>query len=182
MLSGLEGAPDYEGEVKSCFDYLLILLVKFLADRIDGQGSRFPYLKRIEDTTNVPTEGDLQHDLHSFLIATLQADVEKTDVSSGRADIYIPRNGFRIVIELKRSFSEWAKQELESFLVQAVAYHQTDIRLGVLGVLDLSDRPPGVPHLDQCFEVVNRTVKNEPDRISVIMRVPGNVKTPSRSK
>ena len=177
----LEGAPDYQGEVKAEFDRLVLLLIKFLNDRIDGESKRFPYLKRISIPSSAPKEIALQNDLHNFLLSVLAANIEKTDISSGRADIYIPRITFRLIIELKRAF-KWNDNELKPFFAQTVAYDQTDIRLGVLGVLDLSDRPPGFPHLDKCFEIKNCQFEEEEDRTVLLMRVPGNVRTPSNPK
>lgn len=181
IVGQLDGSFDYDGEVKAQFDRLVILLIKFLSDRIDGESKRFAYLKRFSSKATAPKESALQEDLHNYLLSVLSADVEKTDISSGRVDIYIPRIDFRLVIELKRGF-KWTDDELTPFLTQTVAYNQTDIRLGVLGVLDLSDRLPGVPHIDNCFEVVKRKVDGEVDRTALIMRVPGNVRTPSDSK
>lgn len=177
----LRGVPDCYGEVKAEFDRLVMLLVKFLTDRIDGESKRFAYLKRVSKRADAPKEQALQGDLHNYLLSILAADVEKTHISSGRADIYIPRIKFRLINELKRIF-KWTDDELTPFLTQAVVYGQTDIRLGVLGVLDLSDRQPGVPHIDNCLEVVKRKVLGEVDRAALIVCVPGNVRTPSNSK
>jgi len=181
VVNELAETPDYDGEVKAEFDRLLLLLIKFLTDRIDGESKRFSYLKRFSKKADAPKEQALQDDLHNYLLSVLAADVEKTDISSGRADIYIPRIRFRLIIELKRTFN-WTKKELKPFLTQAVAYSQTDIRLGVLGILDISDRPPGVPHIDKCFEVAKRQIRGEVDRTALVLRVPGNVRTPSNSK
>ena len=181
IVSELDGSLDYDDEVKAHFDRLVILLIKFLTDRIDGESRRFDYLKRFPNKSAAPKESALQKDLHNYLLSVLSAEVEKTDISSGRADIYIPRIAFRLIIELKRTF-KWDETELKPFLTQAVAYTQTDIRLGVLGVLDLSDRDPGVPHIDKCFEVKERNIKGEVGRKALIMRVPGNVLIPSASK
>ncbi|WP_299620449.1 hypothetical protein [Pelagibius sp.] len=181
IVEKLENAPDYESEVKAEFDRLVLLLVKFLTERIDGESKRFPYLKRISNSSKAPKESALQDDLHNYLLSILASEVEKVDISSGRADIYIPRTSFRLIIELKRVF-KWNDETLKPFLTQTVAYSQADIRLGVLGVLDLSDRPPGVPHIDKCFEVTSRQIEGEEDRTTLVMRVPGNVRTPSDSK
>lgn len=177
----LEGSDSFAGEVRAHFEHLVVLLIKFLTDRIDGESRRFGYLRKFEKKASAPKEDALQSDLHNFLLSVIAAEVEKTDVSSGRADIYIPRQGFRLIIELKRTFT-WSDEELKPFLTQTVAYSQTDVRLGVLGVLDLSDRPPGVPHLDRCFDVVQREITDEVERTALVMRVPGNVRTPSDSK
>lgn len=181
IVAKLEGSKDFDGVVRAHFEHLVFLLIKFLTDRIDGESKRFGYLRKFAKKADAPKEDALQSDLHNFLISVLAAEVEKTDVSSGRADIYIPRQSFRLIIELKRTFT-WSDEELKPFLTQTVAYGQTDVRLGTLGVLDLSDRLPGVPHLDQCFEIAQREVTGEADRTALVMRVPGNVKTPSDSK
>lgn len=181
IVGELDGVFDYDGQVKAHFDRLIILLIKFLTNRIDGESKRFTYLKRFSNRSEAPKESALQDDLHNYLLSVLAADVEKTDISSGRADIYIPRIDFRLIIELKRAF-KWTDDELKPYLTQTVAYSQTDIRLGVLGVLDLSDRLPGVPHMDNCFEVVKREIDGEVDRTALIVRIPGNVRTPSNSK
>jgi len=178
VVAELEGCDDFTGRVRAHFEHLVVLLIKFLTDRVDGENKRFPYLRRFKKNIDAPKEDALQRDLHNFLLSVISAQVEKTDISSGRADIYIPRQDFRLIIELKRTFT-WSESELNPFLTQTVAYSQTDVRLGVL---DLSDRQPGMPHLDQCFEVVRREVTAEADRTALVMRVPGNTKTPSDSK
>lgn len=181
VVANLEGSNDFDGEVRAHFEHLVFLLIKFLTDRIDGESKRFGYLRRFTRMADAPKEEALQNDLYNFLIAVLAAEVERTDISSGRADIYIPKQRFRLIIELKRTF-KWSDEELRPFITQTVAYSQTDIRLGCLGILDLSDRDPGVPHLDQCFKVVHRDVTGEADRTALVMRVPGNVRTPSNAK
>lgn len=181
IVERLEVSYDFVGEVRAHFEHLVVLLIKFLSDRIDGESKRFGYLRRFEKKVDAPKEDALQSDLHNFLLSIVSTEVEKTDISSGRADIFIPKQGFRLIIELKRTFT-WSEDELKAFLTQTVAYSQTDVRLGVLGVLDLSDRPPGVPHLDGCFDVVQREIVDEANRTALVMRVPGNVRTPSDSK
>lgn len=175
----LVGKPDYTGIIKAHFDYLIVLMVKFLCNRIDGESTKFHYLRSFSKRSEAPKESDLQSDLHNFLLSNIEAEVEKTDISSGRVDIYIKREGFRIVIELKRSFTQWSDDLLEPFLIQTTAYQQTDIRLGLLGVLDLSDRQPGAPHFDQCFAVKSFKAGEMDQRTALVMRVPGNVRTPS---
>ncbi|MGP9790982.1 hypothetical protein [Roseinatronobacter sp. NSM] len=181
-LDALEGAADYGGEVKQRMDHLIFLLIRFVSDRIDGQSKRFGYLARIKEADKVPLEDELQEDLYDYLNSILVCDLERIDISSGRTDIYIPCNGFRLIIELKRLAAAWTEAAIAPLLRQTTAYHQTDIRLGVLGILDLSDRPAGVPHLDQCIYVQKREVSGEPNRTAVVMRVPGNARTPSDSK
>lgn len=172
------GKPDYSGEVASRFDRLIYLLLKFLKLRIDSQGSRYPYLKRIENNL-APHESELQNDLWVFLTGTEYPEAEKTDVSAGRVDIFIPQRGFRFVIEVKRLQEEWTDKALKPLLRQTTAYQQTDVRLGVLAVLDLSDRPAGLPHMDECAFLRLRIGSPSDSRHAVVLRVPGNRRTPS---
>jgi hypothetical protein len=94
-------------------------------------------------------------------------------------DIYIPQRGFRFVIEVKRLQDEWSDEALQPFLRQTTAYQQTDVRLGFLAVLDLSDRPAGIPHMDECVFLRTRIASPSDRRHAVVMRVPGNRRTPS---
>jgi hypothetical protein len=174
----LEGKPDYSGEVANRFDRLLLLLLKFLELRINGQGSTYSYLKPIENDV-APHESELQHDLWIFLTATDYPEAEKSDVSAGRTDIYVRQPGFRFVIEVKRLQKEWREKLLKPLLGQTTAYQQTDVRLGVLAVLDLSDRPAGIPHMDECVFLRPRIASPTDSRHAVVIRVPGNRRTPS---
>jgi hypothetical protein len=145
---------------------------------VDGDGTRFPYLRRIKEG-KAPGEDTLQNDLWEYLSSSEYPEAERKQVSAGRADIYIPQGRFRFVIEVKRSLSDWTEDGLEGLLRQTTAYQQTDVRLGVLAVLDLSDRPAGVPHFDACFTVRERSVSATDNRCAVVMRVPANRRTPS---
>ena len=178
LKAELDGKPDYSGEVADRFDRLLLLLLQFLKLRIDAQGKSYPYLKRIENDP-APHESALQDDLWVFLTGTEYPEAERTDVSAGRVDIYIPQRGFRFVIVVKRLQDEWSDEALQPFLRQTTAYQQTDVRLGILSVLDLSDRPAGLPHMDECVFLRSRIASSTDTRNAVVMRVPGNRRTPS---
>jgi hypothetical protein len=127
-------------------------------------------------------EHELQDDLASFLVAQGEAEVERSGVASGRADIYLAqpvRPAFRFVIEVKRLLIPWSGEAVAGFLRQTTAYAQNDLRLGVLAVLDLSDRPAGFPHLDDCMFVAERPLAGPDRRHALVVRLPGNVRTPS---
>lgn len=160
------------------FDRLLLSLVRFVKLRIDGDGARFPYLRKI-DPDSPPGEVELQDDLWEFLTTSDYPEAERKQVSAGRVDIMIPQGAFRFVIEVKRLLGQWLEPTLRPLLRQTTAYQQTDVRLGVLAILDLSDRPSGIPHYDQCFEVRERTGEAGDVRTALIIRVPGNRRTPS---
>ncbi|QYF86956.1 hypothetical protein [Brevundimonas sp. PAMC22021] len=160
------------------FDRLLLSLVRFVKLRIDGDGARFPYLRRVVEGSP-PGEVELQHDLWEFLTTSEYPEAERKQVSAGRVDIWIPQGPFRFVIEVKRLLGQWVEPTLQPLLRQTTAYQQTDVRLGVLAILDLSDRPSGIPHFDQCFEVRDRSGHGGDVRTALILRVPGNRRTPS---
>jgi hypothetical protein len=181
LCESLVGDPDYKGEVKDRVDRLALLLVKFLHSRIDAENKRYTYLAPFATRLLAPKESALQLDLYNYLLGVGYADIERTDVSAGRADIYIPQNRFRFVIEVKRLFDDW-EAELQPFMGQTTAYQQTDIRLGVLAVLDLTARPAGTPHISQCFEVRTRDFGQGDLRRAIVMRVPGNRVVPSSQK
>lgn len=174
----LRGVPDYEGEAKAAFDDLVVRLLRFVSTRADAARSRFPYLSEIVDG-HEPKEATLQRDLYDFLASAGFPVWERDNVASGRADIVFQSGLFNFVIETKCSTLTWENGSAPGFAEQATAHQQTDIRLGVLAVLDLSARPAGDPHLSECFFVHQLTYSGQ-DRLTVlVVRLPGNKRTPS---
>lgn len=174
----LAGARDYVGIVSASFDLLVIRLVKFLGLRMDMTRGRASYLAAYEKGA-APVEAKLQDDLCENLRSASAAEPEKANIAGGRADIYLPYSGFRFVIECKREFKGWSDEVIAAYLTQTQAYQQTDVRLGVLAVLDLSVRAPGVPHFTDCFTVRQVSLAPGDFRRVVIMRVPGNRQLPN---
>ena len=183
VLEKLKGVQDYTGKVKSWFDLLVVRLCKFLRSRNDMGivRGRFTYLKRVEDRQKLPHELELQMDLFDYLISSFESPlIEVSHIASGRTDIFIALDGFRFVIEVKRSISKtWSCFSVRPHLRQAAAYSTSDIRLGVLATLDLSVREPGDPHVSNCFDVIQRRLSRKDARTVVFMRVPGNRLSPS---
>lgn len=183
VLSKLVGCADYSlPDVKAWFDLLVVRLCRFLATRMNASSvnGAFSYLNRPKDGEELPTEWRLQQDLYDFLASAGYANLEQTHVASGRADIYIPYERFRFVIEVKRTVERrWSCFRSRLHLKQASAYGSTDVRLGVLATLDLSVRDPGVPHISECLGVVRRRISRKDKRGVVFMRVPGNRQAPS---
>lgn len=172
---------DYRADVQMRFDRALLLIIKFVRLRIDEMRARQPYLASFSDRADAPKEVALQLDLLAYLSASGSIEIERSSVSSGRADLYIPETGFRFVIEVKRLLDNW-DGELESFIAQTAAYQQTDVRLGFLAVLDLTEREPGTPHFSNCIFTRLRTFPDSDVRRVVVVRVPGNKSTPSQQK
>lgn len=179
----LNGAKDYEGVVRDWFDLLVVRLCKFLCHRNDTGvvKDHFMYLKRVDDRTKLPHESKLQMDLLDYLRANFQVPLlEVSHIATGRTDIYIGFEGFRFVIEVKRSTAAtWSSLASRPHLRQSAAYSTSDIRLGVLATLDLSVRHPGEPHVTECFGVLRRWPTSRDERTTLVLRVPGNRETPS---
>jgi len=165
--------------VRARFDRLLLLLLKFVRVRIDDMGSIRKYLSAFSNRADAPKEAALQMDLYDYLGAQGPVDFEKSGISAGRADLYVPEIGFRFVIEVKRLLDDW-DGELPAFIAQTAAYQQTDVRLGFLAVLDLTARPAETPHFSACAFTRARIFPGADTRHVVVMRLPGNRSTPSQ--
>lgn len=183
VLHQLSSAPDYKGKVKAWFDLLVVRLCKFLTSRADMAvfKGHFKYLTEVKDRSKLPHESELQVDLHDYLKSALATVLmEVPAVAGGRTDIYLPMDGFRFIIEVKRATArEWSCYGVRPHSLQASAYGVSDVRLGVLATLDLSVRPPGTPHVTECFGVIRRRLSQTDERTIVFMRVGGNRPTPS---
>lgn len=152
--------------------------MRFVSTRLDAARSRYPYLNEV-GPGNEPKEIDLQKDLYDYLGSAGYPAWERENVASGRTDIVVPLGPFNFVIETKQDDSEWQDGASAAFVSQATAYQQTDVRLGVLAVLDLSSRRPGYPRLDACFFVEKDRYSSTDERTVLVVRVPGNKRTPS---
>ncbi|MDY0748707.1 hypothetical protein SNE35_29685 [Paucibacter sp. R3-3] len=183
VRSKLSGAPDYVGKVKNWFDLLVVRLCKFLTSRADLGiiKDHFKYLAEVSDRAKLPPESDLQMDLFNYLKSAMGTPLlEVPFVAAGRTDIYLPFDGFRFIIEVKRATAQtWSCFGFRPHSLQASAYSVGDVRLGVLATLDLSERLPGTPHVTECFGVIRRRLSPTDTRTIIFMRVGGNRQTPS---
>ena len=102
---------------------------------------------------------------------------EVRDIAGGRADVVIDFYQFRFIAELKRELVDASRSNLQRFLGQAGLYSGTDVHLGLLLVLDLTDKTTGVPSFRENVwcEELNSTLR----RHVVVVRVPGNRIAPS---
>ena len=183
VLHRLAGAPDYKGKVKGWFDLLVVRLCKFLTSRAD-QGiikGNFKYLAKVDSSAKFPHESELQLDLFNYLRSAMAtALLEVPHIAGGRTDIYLPMDGYRFIIEVKRAIApKWSCFSFRPHSLQASAYTVGDVRLGVLATLDLSERLPGTPHVKECFGVVRRRLSPTDERAIVFMRIGGNRPSPS---
>ena len=101
-------------------------------------------------------------------------------ISIGRADIFVTFGATRFVIELKKENDKVDRESLRIYLGQAVAYQVTNVRLGFLGVLDLTQTAGPARHLEQnvWVEKVQLTTENVLRHI-VVFIVPGVLQVPS---
>jgi hypothetical protein len=168
---------DFKDQVRERFERLLVFLISFISNRTGVPNVLKPYLGPVNGA-NRPHESDLQEDLYSHLVAANFVDVEKWGMAAGRADLVVPGDGFNLIVENKKTSDTW-DEAVGGFLGQSVAYQQADVKLGVLAILDLTDREAGYPSFERCFEVRHQVRQNEPTRTIVVVRVPGNRKAPS---
>jgi hypothetical protein len=178
----LADSDHYRGDTKQKFSVLLLQVLNFCRDRLDAgrkqMGQRGKYLFSAS-----ATEWDLQADLREWLTGNLNAGevlTEVSGISSGRADVFVTFGGTRVVIELKKEDGRVDRESLRTYLGQAVAYQVTNIRLGFLGVLDLTQSAAPASHLEENVWVAKVQVPSETVlRHVVVFTVPGNLQIPS---
>ena len=146
-----------------------------------------PYTRALKDGEQKPHESELQADLHLALSMTPElagrAGLELSDVATGRADIYTVFNsGRRYLTEVKRELSDATNGSLEAkYSGQAAEYATSNMPLGQLVVLDLTDHRSGGRHLNDSAWVTHRLPKHGETRRSIVVAVvTGNRPTPSQ--
>lgn len=143
MRTRLEENDDYSGEVRICFDRVLVDTFRFLDDRMNVilAGERFAYLRKAD-----ALEGALQEDYRQWMVGNgLQGvvNIEVSGVSSGRVDVRFAFGPHRLITEVKRDDAPFDAGALDKHLNQAGMYQASNARLGILLVLDLSDKSHG---------------------------------------
>jgi hypothetical protein len=177
VRSQLGGNPDYAGEIRVCFDRVLVDSIRFLDDRMNVilAGERFAYLRKPD-----ALEGALQEDYRQWMVGNgLQglADIEVSGVSGGRVDVRFSFGPNRLVTEVKRDPAPFDERALDKYLNQAGMYQASNVRLGILLVLDLSDKSRGeMRSLENSVWVTTKPAIAEGDleRHIVVVVVPGN--------
>jgi hypothetical protein len=174
--------PEYQGTVREQLQPVIVSAIRFLARCLNAQeGGGRSHTQYLFDPEAL--EGDLQQDLVGWLDANglYGFTIEAQHIGGGRIDLMFTFDGFRFVIELKREQGGATRSDLSGYLRQAGAYQVTDVALGMLVVLDTTSDPLA-PHIrDNVW--VDVLVAAEPggtDRYLVVVRVPGNRKSPSR--
>lgn len=185
MSDRLAHASDYQGDVRISFDTLVQQIVAFCEDRQNADlsqlGDRGAYL-RSQDAV----ENDLQKDLREWLRGNMVAvDVkpEVPGIAAGRSDLFIDFGDVQFVVELKKHHGIVNDNVARDYRAQAVAYQATGPKLGMLGILELVDRPGPPPSLEECIWT-DSYIPDGSDllRHLLVFRVPGMLKTPSTMK
>lgn len=182
LTEALAVCSDYAGEAKDFFDQLLVQILMFCLDRQDSDkrtsGLRTNYLRQAD-----ATEQDLQLDLREFLRGNLlEAEIlsEVSGIAAGRTDLYIYFGRYRFIIELKKHEGIANAVAGRQYRGQAAAYQATNIRLGLLGMLELLNRSGPAPTLEECVWMDTFTpIGSMFPRYIVAFRVPGMLKAPS---
>ncbi|MBK1838401.1 hypothetical protein JHL17_13355 [Azospirillum sp. YIM B02556] len=129
-------------------------------------------------------EADLQLDYAQWMESALHwapVNVEVSDVAGGRTDVHFAFANNRYIAEVKKDDAECSLPALKKkYLGQAAEYLVANVRLGLLLVLDLTEKPGGMRATEANVEVTTE-VRNgdEFPRCVVVVTVPGNRRTPS---
>ncbi|KQT52281.1 MULTISPECIES: hypothetical protein [unclassified Aureimonas] len=184
LRGSLAASVDYVGTVRTTFDALVLQVICFCAARQDAAsselGQRGAYL--FDPSAH---ESGLQQDLHDFLAGNLHGAGIQTEVegiAKGRADIYVGHGGWRFLIELKRHKARVTRKNATKYVGQAASYQNTNVKLGMLGVLELVQKRTGLPSaLEECIWYDTVLPKGDTSvRHLVVFKVPGNMMRPNR--
>lgn len=180
----LRGHEDYDvPEVRLAFGNLVFRLLSFTEHRIDSsfeQDAFSAYLFKKEKP--FPLEKALQQDvLRHARAVRLPVDDEVKGIAGGRADLRYKSDAHVMIIEVKREETDASFDNLlASYGDQTAIYQATNVKLGVLMVLDLSEPHVGPGDLDNCYATrTGDLLRDGTHRGIVIIRVAGRRGTPS---
>lgn len=185
VTDGLAHAQDYRGVTRIKFDELVQQVVAFCDDRQNADlsqlGARGRYLRIID-----AVENELQQDLREWLRGNMPAVTilpEVPGMAAGRSDLYVDFGDASFVVELKRHHGFVDRDVARTYRAQAVAYQATGPKLGMLGMLELVDRPGPPASLEECIWIDSYVPEGSTlVRHLVVFRVPGMLKPPSQMK
>jgi hypothetical protein len=181
MQTALVGCPDYALGTKDDFDALALQVIMFCKDRQDAGVKELRMRGAYLRDANA-TEFDLQTDLREWLSGNFlrgQILTEVEGVATGRADIYVSLGSHRFIIELKRSHEQVTHQHARSYMAQATAYQGTNVKLGMLGILEIVERSGPADALDECIWPDSfMTSATAIPRHLMVFKVPGRLATP----
>ncbi|WP_206752627.1 hypothetical protein, partial [Acetobacter musti] len=182
IRSKLSDSPYYIGRFKETFDRLVFQVIRFCMDRQDATkkelGDRGKYL-----FAKNPLEADFQKDLREFFVGNLTEGAIQTElegIAKGRADIYIGHGDWRFLIELKRHEGHVSREVARKYVGQAASYQGTNVKLGMLGILELVDRTDLPSSVEDCIWYDSLVPEGDVTvRHLVVFKVPGRLKRPN---
>lgn len=183
----LQNVDDFSNqEIKKEFGVILKFTFRYLISRMDAMkypGNAFLF-KPVNDEA-LPKEDRLQRDYCDYLVGNFNSGsvkMEQSNIASGRADIFVTAQGYRFIIEIKRERSDASFENLyKSYANQTMEYTNTGVLLGILLVLDLTEKSGGVAPVTEQVQAYAIPRKNETSKRGiVIVRVPGNRLRPSK--
>lgn len=187
MEATLQANPDYARtpEARALFNSVLFrtLAWQYELENIE------PGKRRLSDYLFNPDsdESNLQEDY----LATVQAGTggggvrsEARAIGHGRADVAFDMGLVTIVAELKKTNRDRTLEELlDEHGLQAIAYQRSNVRLGLLVVLDLVDRGGTGEHFSKSSKLLEKTPPRTTTQFSVaVFRIQGRKATPSSIK
>lgn len=187
MVAALRANPDYASnrEARALFNSVLIRTLAWqceLENIEPGKRLLSDYLFNSD-----AVEADLQVDY----LATVQAGTggggvrsEARAIGHGRADVAFDMGLVTIVAELKKiDRSRTLEELLDDHGLQATAYQRSNVRLGLLVVLDLVDRGGTGEHFSASSKLLVKTPPGTTTPYSVaVFRIQGRKSTPSSAK
>ncbi len=182
LRSALVQCSDYKGIIQDDFDDLILQVILFCKDRQDAglkeMGARGEYL-RSGKATEFQFQADLREWLAgNFLSGDIRSEVE--GVATGRADIYVGFGAHRFTIELKRHHGMVNGGTVGKYIGQAGSYQGTNVKLGMLGILELAKRDGPPASLEECiWYEADIPSGAQVARHLVVFRVPGMLQSPS---
>jgi len=173
-------------DARSLFLAIVFKTMLFVEHRLDttkGQDATGEYLFS-DPTKSTALEKELQQDFLRFLkTSRLGSHDEVRGVAAGRTDIYHELGRIKLITEIKREQSDASFESLiADYGEQTAMYQMTNVKLGILLVLDLTpDARLGRP-LCQCYRpIVGDVMRDGTLRGVLVVRLPGNRMTPSEA-
>lgn len=181
------GLDDFSIPEKRGFFLALVLkTLLFIEHRLDATAAQDPtgsYLFE-QPSREKALEKQLQQDYLRFLRTTkLGTADEVRGCANGRADISHEYDRVRLITEVKRELVDSSFENLIAhYGEQTAMYQATNVRLGMLLVLDLTPNQSVGPHISTlCRPFVGDLTKDGTDRGVLIIRLPGNRIPPSEA-
>ncbi|KLT63922.1 hypothetical protein [Pedobacter sp. BMA] len=188
LCEQLKPVPTYDNPaIRFSFQTILYHSLYFLKLRMDNSKSNYPTMRYLFKSSKKPLESQLQQDYYNFMVTQQSIGdvrIEISDVASGRADVFFNFLSYHICTEVKRESQDCSFEYLSAqYLGQSMEYSNTSAKLGILLVLDLTEKPHGMGSFESRVKLeIASTSGNQDKRGIIIITVPGNRITPSKVK